>query len=196
MTAFRTAWMENLDLINPYKMNLICPRSSQPLRVTPEEKRDDLLLMAGILAIDPALVENVVDEIHAFPHANVRKIRFKHEDDRRTMWLDLDGAVPGLSFNALGGIQQETVLIEFATALARFWGRYAPTLLIMDGFIFGFFKGWFNYHSHRLLDPENRFQTVLTMPTQKLDLGEVQLNGWQVIRTHGQPPHCKVEQEI
>lgn len=181
--------------VNPFKINLIFPRR-ESRRLIPEEENDDLLHVAGVLKIDPSVVESVVEEIHNFRHAKIGNIHFKSKDNTRIMYLDVDGTTPGLSFGALSGREQERVFIEFSSALARYCGRYAPTLLLLDGFVSIFFDGWFDYYSHHFLDPDNQFQTILTIPTQDIDLKKVRWNGWQVLRTSGHPPECMIEQEL
>lgn len=112
------------------------------------------------------------------------------------MHLDVEGTYPGLTFSALSSGEQEKVFIEILCALARSYGRHGPTLLNLDGFISMFFEGWFDYYSNHFLDPDNQFQTILGIPTQDIDLSKVRWNGWQVLQTHGDPPECKIIQEL
>lgn len=179
---------------NPLKINIISPRR-ELYRLT-EEESDDLVYFAGILKVDPVVVENLVEEINDYHHSKIRNIRFESEDGVSYMCLDVEGTHPGLSFGALSGREQERVFIEFTSALARFCGRYAPTILILDGFVSIFFKGWFDFYSHHFLDPDNQFQTILTIPSRDIDLSNVRWNGWQVLRTSGSPSECTIAQEL
>jgi len=180
---------------NPFKINLISPRSER-YRLTKEEENDDLVYLSGILKVDTVVVESLVEEIHCYHHSKIRNIRFESEDSVRRMRLDVEGTHPGLSFSALSGSEQERVFIEFISALARYCGRYAPTVLVLDGFISIFFEGWFDYYSHHFLDTDNQFQTILTIPSRDIDLSNVRWNGWQVLRTSGSPPECTIAQEL
>lgn len=180
---------------NPLKINIITHRREWH-RLTEEEENDDLVYFSGILKVDPVVVENLVEEIHDYDHSKIRNIRFENEDGARHMCLDVEGTHPRLSFRALSGGEQERVFIEFISALARFCGRYAPTILILDGFVSLFFKGWFDYYSHHFLDPDNQFQTILTIPSRNIDLSNVRWNGWQVLRTSGSPSECTIAQEL
>ena len=179
---------------NPLKINIISPRREWD-RLTEEEKNGDLIYFSGILKVDPVVVENLVEEIHDYHHSKIRNIRFEREDGVRKMCLDVDGTHPGLSFGAVSLRTQERVFIEFISALARFCGRYAPTMLIPDGLVSPF-KGWFDFYSHHFLDPDNQFQTILTIPSRDIDLSNVRWNGWQVLRTSGSPSECTIAQEL
>lgn len=181
--------------VNPFKINLISPRNEKS-RLTKEEENDDLVYFAGILKADPVVVESLVEEIHNYHHSKIRNIRFESEDSVRHMYLDVEGTHPGLSFSSLSGGEQEQVFIEFVSAWARFCGRYTPTVLVLDGFVSRFFKGWFDYYSHHFLDPDNQFQTILTIPSRDIDLSHIRWNGWQVLRTSGSPPECTIAQEL
>ncbi|MFZ2726501.1 MAG: hypothetical protein WAX77_09645 [Methylococcaceae bacterium] len=103
----------------------------------------------------------------------------------------------GMPFCSLGGTQQDTVFIEFLTALARFCGRYSPTILVLDDFKLSLFEGWFEYFRHHFLDPENQFQTIITTARYcDFDLHEVHGNGWQVIHISGQENERAIKQFI
>ena len=108
------------------------------------------------------------------------------------MLIDGEGLVPGLSFKSLSGRERERVYIEFSTALARYCGRHTPTLLIFDGLISIFFEGWFDYYSHHLLDSDNQFQTILTIPNRDIDIENIKWNGWQIVKTRGKQPFCEI----
>lgn len=147
---------------------------------------DDLLSIAGNLNLPTQVVRNLVNEIHAFPHAHVRNLRFAADEEGVTrLYSDVDGTVPGLQLEHLSGRESETVLLEFATAAARVSGRYTPTVLILDGCPVMLFEGFFEFYSHHLLDPDNQFQTLMCIPSRFLDLNRVRWNGWEVIRTIG-----------
>ena len=181
--------------VNPLKINLISPRSER-YRLTKEEENDDLVYFAGILKAAPVVVKSLVEEIHNYHHSKIRNIRFESEDSVRHMYLDVEGTHPMLSFGALSGREKERVFIEFVSAWARFCGRYAPTVLVLDSFVSLFFEGWFDYYSHHFLDPDNQFQTILTIPSRDIDLSNIRWNGWQVLRTSGSPPECTIAQEL
>lgn len=179
--------------LNPIIIKLISPRKELG-RLTEDEKNSDLEYFSGVFNVDSVIINNLIDEIHNYQHAKIRNIKFEIEDGIKYMCLDVDGTHPGLSFGALSGREQERVFIEFACALARSCGRYAPTALILDNFISIFFKGWFDYYSHHFLDRRNQFQTILTIPSREIDLSNVRWNGWQVLHTSGSPPKCTVSE--
>lgn len=170
---------------NPVQYHIIFPRTEPRRCYLPG---DDVNYFSDVFSIDESLIEQIASEVNLFPHAKAKNLRFESEDGRRRLHLDLDGTVPGLPFAALSGREQETVLLEFATAMARVSGRHAPTLLILDGFISIFFSGWFDYFSHHFLDPENQFQTLLTVPQTDLDLDSLRWNGWEVVQLADRPP--------
>src|SRR5262249_31379247 len=146
---------------------------------------DHLAMVAEMLGLATDEVVRLIDEVHAFPHAHIRNVRFVQEDGVHILYADVDGTVPDLPLGALSGREAERVIIEFATAAARVSGRYGPTLLILDGCPALFFDGIFSYYSHHLLDPENQFQTIMCIPSRDLDLDAVRWCGWEVIRMVG-----------
>ncbi len=158
---------------------------------------DDLLNISHNLRLSPLIVRNLVDEIHAFPHARIRNLRFKkNEQGKRTLYSDVDGTLPGLPLRDLSGRETERVFMEFATAAARVSGRYTPTMLILDGCPIILFEGFFDFYSHHLLDPDNQFQTLMCIPSTELDLDRVRWNGWEVIRTIGFGKDILINQEL
>jgi len=159
---------------------------------------DDLNLLSRVLRLPGPVVRNLADEIHAFPHARIRNIRFEPDSETGVMRLyaDVHGTAPGLTLRALSGREVERVFMEFATAAARVAGRYTPTLLILDGYPLILFSGIFEFYSHHLLDPENQFQTIMCIPSQALDLDALRWKGWEVMRTSGRRPSIAVTQEL
>jgi hypothetical protein len=157
---------------------------------------DDLTLLAEALQLPTHVVRNLTDQVHSFPHATVHNPRFVEEDGGVTLYADLDGTVPDLSLQQLSGREMERVFLEFATAVARVAGRYAPTLLILDGCPSVQFAGVFDLYAHHLLAPGNCFQTIMCTPDQNLDLNVLRQNGWEVIQTVGRPPSVGLTQEL
>ncbi len=158
---------------------------------------DDLLCISNNLRISPLIVKKLVHEIHSFPHARVRNLCFKkNKDGKRTLYSDVDGTVPGLPLRSLSGRETERVFMEFATAAARVSGRYAPTMLVLDGCPLILFEGFFEFYSHHLLDPDNQFQTLMCIPSRQLNLDKVRWNGWEVLRTSGTVGDIVVNQDL
>jgi hypothetical protein len=143
---------------------------------------DDLQWLSSAIGMSPNMIKNLVQDIEAFPYSHVKNLRWQIEQDTTTLFVDLDGTRPGASVQDLSGSEKETILIEFATAAARASGRYCPTLLILDGCPLILFKGIFDFYSHHLLDAENQFQTIMCVPSPKLDLDALFWKGWEVVR--------------
>jgi hypothetical protein len=191
----------NSVAFNPIQLRLVRPKWPD------RNQHDDRLFIADSLGIEPVIVDNLVDEIHAFPHARIHNLRFVQEvhddDDMETgnpikpvtvLRLDVDGTVTGLPFSTLSGRERERVLIEFATAMARLSGRFAPTILLLDEFVGVIFEEWFDFYSHHFLDPSNQFQTFMCLPTRDLDLDRVSWLGWEVLRLSGVKPSVLLSQ--
>ncbi len=163
-----------------------------------KEDDDDLYILSNALSLPPQAILNLIDEIHSFPHARVKNIRFEPdvEDGKTNLYCDVEGNAPGLSLNLISGSGVESVLFEFATAAARVCGKYIPTLLILDGCpIVNLDRFFDNYTSH-LLDPVNQYQTIMCIPARKLDLNSLKWKGWEVIRTKGNRPSVTLTQEL
>jgi hypothetical protein len=159
-------------------------------------EEDDLVLLSNALQLPAQIIRNLIEEIHAFPYSHVRNLRFKNEGGRYYLYADVDGTAPGLQLRDLSSRETERIFIEFATAAARVSGRYAPTVLILDGCPLILFKGIFDFYSHHLLDPENQFQTIMCIPTQSLNLDALRWKGWEVIRTSGTSPNISITQQL
>ena len=160
-----------------------------------DRKEDDEEAIARILRMPPAIIRNLLDEVHRFPHAKVRNLRFELdvETGKRRLYADVAGTVPGLPLHALAGREVERIFIELATAAARVSGIYAPTLLILDGCPSIVFEGFFDFYSHHFLDPENHFQTLMCIPTRSIDPENIRWNGWQIMHTEGKGPNVKLK---
>lgn len=157
---------------------------------------NDLEWISRVLGVPHNIVLNLVDEIHAFPHAHITNLRWKETEGQLRLLLDCDGTPPGLSLGALSGREKERVMIEFVTAAARVSGRHFPTLLILDGCPLILFEGLFDFYSHHLLDPDNQFQTIMCIPTQNLNLDAVTWKGWEVVRFNQSPEGVQLSQAL
>lgn len=195
--------------MNPILMRTIRPTELERNRI---DDRDRLAHCLGIRSCD---VDGLIAEIHRFPHSHIRKARFEpdptsneaDEDaestscggdqvNRLVLRLDLTGTVPGLSLMQLSGGECVIVIVEFAAALARISGRYAPTLLMLDCLVRCMtLDEWVQRFYHHLADPSNQFQTFLCAPDGGLEHTESRWQGWEVIRTHGQAPECEITQK-
>ncbi|MBV8468712.1 MAG: AAA family ATPase [Burkholderiaceae bacterium] len=164
---------------------------------------DDAEMLAQALNVPAPAINSLIDEVNQFPHAKVQNLRLELNTngdgnyiEQYTLITDVQGTAPGLPLRNLSGREKERILLEFSTAAARLSGKYCPTLLILDESVSVIFDGFFDFYSHHLLDPLNQFQTLMCIAEQDLDLNNVRWNGWQVIRTHGKPPHVSLNQDV
>jgi hypothetical protein len=158
------------------------------------EDRDERRWLSTILGLPEPLIDGLAAAVDAFPHAKVRNLRFVTSGNEVRLHCDVAGTAPGLPLASLSGREKERVIIEFATAAARAYGQYAPTVLVLD-FAPMLWDGWFDFYSHHLLDPGNQFQTIMCIPDYTLDLNAIRWNGWEVIRTKGAQPHVTLTQD-
>ncbi len=159
---------------------------------------DDLKVLSKALSLPPQSVRNLIEEIHKFPHARVKNIKFEadEEDGTINLYCDAAGTVPGLPLHSISGTAVESVFFEFATAAARVSGKYLPTLLILDGCPIFHLDHFFDVYSKHLLDPENQFQTIMCIPSRRLDLDSLRWKGWEVVRTSGKIPSITLTQDL
>jgi hypothetical protein len=159
------------------------------------DDEDDEAAIARILKMPPAIIRNLMEEVHRFRHAKVRNLRFEQdaETGTRRLYADVAGTVPGLPLHALAGREVERIFIELATAAARVSGVHTPTLLILDGCPSIVFEGFFDFYSHHFLDPENHFQTLMCIPTRSINPDSIRWNGWQIVHTEGKDPNVKLQ---
>lgn len=195
----------------PQPFNPIQVRIIAPTLLRADRPSDDLNMMSAILHTNDATTLALADEINRFPHAQVHNVKFvksrdRHPieaDDERTeeqldemvLVADVEGTVPGLSFRALSSREQERMVIEFATGMARVSGREAPTILILADVVGILFEGWFKYYAHHFLDAGNRFQTLLCLANlEGHSLDSIRDQGWTVVQTNGRPPSVTISQ--
>ncbi len=191
----RIAYSENRTRIplNPVPIKFVYPRWRS---LSDTSDFNDLQLFSYLLRLDESIIINLCKEVDLYEHATVKNIRFQEEEGILRMRADVSGAVPGLSFHALSAGEQEQVLIELATATARIYGKYVPTVLILDASITMFFESWFEYYVNHFSDPNSQFQTFVVIPTRKLDIRKLKWLGWEVIRTKDQIPDVTIDQSI
>jgi hypothetical protein len=199
--------------INPILIKTIQPKGLE------HDCCDDRIRLAHCLGIRHCDVDSLIAEIHQFPYSHIQNARFeegitpckmKQEEEinaegklqnrskprYRVLRMDLQDTAPGLSLSQLSGGQRIIVIIEFATALARISGRYAPTVLMLDDIVSCIELGeWLKLFSHHLADPSNQFQTFLCASNWVCSHEQIRWEGWQVIRTHGRSPECEITQE-
>ncbi len=144
--------------------------------------QDDLSLISDCLKLPKDLILNLTEEINNYKFAHISNLVWLNEGNIIRLKLDCNGSPPGFFLSQLSERENERVIIEFATAAARFIGKYHPTLLIFDGCPLIIFERFFEFYSHHLLDPDNQFQTIMCLPTRGFDLDQILWNGWEVVR--------------
>jgi hypothetical protein len=180
--------------MNPQPLRVVYPRSP----IQPDlPKNDELKMMAAILRISTSDVLNVVPEVERHEHAACRNISLKTVGQgRRRLMLDFHGCPSGLSFSDLSAGQKERVIVEFAAGVARSFGVFQPTLLIIDEVVSMFYETWFEELTPFFIDAKIPYQTIVTIPTRKLDIAKLKWLGWEVVRTRGTIPALEVDQNI
>ncbi len=159
--------------------------------------RDHVEWLSQVLGLPKAVIRGLAQEVARAPGARISNLRFERDpgdDQKEVLRLDVKGAHPGLMLNGLSGGEEATVVLELAIAAARLSGRYCPTLLVLEGRPVNILGSFFENYSRHLLDPENQFQTLMSLPERDMNLGEVRWNGWQVIHTQGQRPGLRFTQ--
>lgn len=181
------------------------PLNANPARVLFPKARglttttglDDLQLFALLLDVDESQVLSLCQAVHDYEHSTVKNLRFAEDDDGVIrLTADVSGTHPGLSFRMLSGREQERVFIELATAAARAYAQYVPTLLILDACVTIFFDGWFELYANHFNDANSLFQTIVVIPTRDLDIDKIRWLGWEIVRTKGAIPSISIEQNI
>lgn len=197
--------IEKTGHVNYLDGGTIIPFNANPMKVLYPRSRslhapsnlDDLELMAFLLEVDENIIINLCDEIQRYEYSTVKNIKFKkNEEGIVCLHADVNGTVPGLSFHALSGSEQESVFIEFATAAARIYAKHTPTLLIIDASVTVFFEKWFEFYANHFNEPNSLFQTIVVIPDQDLNINKLRWLGWEIIRTKGSLTEVVIEQSI
>lgn len=179
---------------NFYPMKILYPR---PRWRHNTDDLNDLQLLSFLLDVDENVILNLGDEIQNYEFSKVKNIKFKEDEEGKIcLYADVKGTVPGLVFDSLSGGEQESLLIEFATAIARMYAKVVPTLLIFDGFILPHSNEWFEFYAKRFNAQHNLFQTIVVVPTDDLDFDKIKWFGWEVVHTKGSITNIELEQEI
>src|SRR5258708_34782152 len=66
-------------------------------RLVFDDSTDHLTLLSEMLRLPPDAVLRLSDEVHSFPHAKVRNVRFLLEEGKHVLLADVEGTVPNLS---------------------------------------------------------------------------------------------------
>lgn len=151
---------------------------------------NDKNLLSSLLGLEEWQIENLVGDINRFPYSNIRKMKFIEDEDGISLQLEFLNRRRLCTLGTLSGGERSIVWMEFATAAARHMAQFCPTVLVLD-YPFMLSDTWFSFFQRQLLDPINQFQTLMCVPTQKLDLDGVGWLGWEVIRfqsTEGKEP--------
>ena len=167
---------------NPLSFSVILLREPPRRQRLPIVKR-----LAYQLSVEPLIIRNLALEVGRNPATRARNILIRRN---KIVSIDVDGTVPGLSFEGLSGGEQACVQIEFAIALARFSSSFRPTLLILDAAISGLDTTLLGHYLVRLLSPRSQFQTVVTTV---LPATEIPWVGWEAVSLSGRSPDIKIE---
>lgn len=182
---------------NPVRFNVIAPDRELGRRSSVRtDGPDDLEYLSNIFSEEPDAIILLARKIGTFPYSHVHNLHFEQDEGRTNLLLDLKGRrEAGIPFRALSGSEQDAVLVEFATAIARERSAFMPTFLILDSLTSYISNEWFDRFTHHFLDPQNQFQTLITIPdTRQLDLNTIQWNGWEVVKLSGYPPSVQIDQ--
>jgi hypothetical protein len=177
--------------VSPLALRIVWPRDRRGFDC---RSLDDVQLLCNILAVDPAIVHNLIDEVNKDADSTVHNIRVVHDNGRATLLADVEGTARGLSFHNLSSSEQERITIELSIAFCRAIGNHQATVLVLDPCMAGMDARWFERVSVRLSDARNPFQTIAVVPTRKFDTAKLRWLGWEIIRTTGRPPAVSFDQ--
>lgn len=195
--------IERTGQINYSDNGMVVPFNANPMKILyPLSLRDidttglnDLQIISRLLNMDESVVINLCNEIQRYPLAIIKNLTFEeNESGRICLYLDMRDNCPGLSFNALSTGERELVLIEFISAAARFYAKYLPTLLILDGTVNTLSESWFQFYAKHFNAANSLFQVIVVLPLQLEELSKSNWVGWEIIRTEGGRPNVIIEQ--
>lgn len=175
---------------HPQPVKLILVADSPEAR---REQEDDLRKLSLMTGLEEHVLVGAAGYVGVSDMDSVRNIRFEQWDGERVMTVDVDGTAPGLCFVALSGSEQTRVLMEYCAAVARFYARFTPTVLMIDTTYTlneSALSRYVSYFAHHA----NTFQTVLTTPhEQALEPSRMRLAGAHLVRLVGSVSNVVIE---
>jgi len=147
---------------------------------------NDKAFIAQTLRMPEWQIEELIGDVNAFPHSNLRNYRFVNDEENGGNTLHVEvrkSDYPERVFEALSSTEQKMAFIDFATAAARRSSKITPTLLVLDCNLSDDVER-FKKLEPQLLAPGNHFQTILTMRLDSMDVTEGQWRGWHVTRLY------------
>lgn len=155
-------------------------------------ENDDIEFIAQSLNTDKSTIFAIAEEIASKGTGNVTNAKFREHEEEWCLYIDVKGAPKGSSLRALSSGESSLVLMEFAIIVAKTFSKNYPTILIMDAFLGYLDTTWLQLYGEYFSSSSVAFQTIATMPTQSIDLSEVQWSGWRVINLNGVPPNVTI----
>lgn len=143
------------------------------------ENEDDVSYITRRLGIRQDELSGLFDQVNSFAKGLIRNAHIFNEDGRRTVRLDLAVTIAHLDFEMLSSSEQELVFVELASAMARIYAKFRPTLLILDGYAAQYLSQLFET---QLLDPISQFQTLMCVAMEDYDFDSVRWQGWEMVR--------------
>jgi len=154
------------------------------------DSEDDVGVIAERLGLTPGTVQNLVAS--AIEDGAVRNLRVEEKDGSRRLFVDVQGTLPGLSFQRLSHTEQVAVVLRLAAAYGNTVGTSAATILLLDGGVVSLDASRLQAAAQFLLSPKQRFQSLIVLP-RDLNWPRPWL-GWEFVRLTRGGMGVRVEQ--
>jgi hypothetical protein len=161
-----------------------------------EEQPNDLELISTVLRLHQYEVLSLCEELSFSNSGNVTRAWFVEDDEGCSLYADVRGTKPGLSFRTLSSSECVRVLMELAMLAASRLAETSPTILILDAGTWSLDTHWLKHYGEILTSPSFGFQTIASIPRRNLNFDELQWAGWKVIRLDGEPPDVRINSDI
>lgn len=190
---------------NPLAAKFIAMRTEYDLYGEEHErwkKADSIERLAMLFRVDPLLIENILPEAQkgsrflrklSIQENEVEENTEEDETSKNQRYLAVEFKGSGASsYGMLSHGEQEEVKMAIGLALARFWSRHMPTVLVFSHLAMDLqgIKDWAN----RLSATDDQFQTIIELPMEPDDFCELNLIGAELVYLEGKPPNVTIQQ--
>lgn len=172
---------------NPLPIKFICPGE-------PNKAKDDIDLLSQALGLQIFNWEPLVEEFAHLQTKRRRSLKMKCRGKERIVEVSMDGMEGCRSLGVISRGELARVYVELSLAAARLSAKMCPTVLILDGFVSALGEKVLFDYAKECLSPDNSFQTIVCLPSNKYDLNAITWEGWEVIRTVMDGPAVRIHQ--
>ena len=170
-------------------LKIIFPRRIPDVRFNREPS--DLNLISRAMDLHPYEVLSLCKNLNVTDFGYFSKNWFEEVDGMCILYVVQKGdpAKHRIPFRQLGHSTSARFLMELGMLAARQFSAIYPTLLILDSGFYTLDSNWASLYTKLLVSPQFRFQSIVTVGPERVNLNALKWVGWKAIWLEGNPPN-------